>query len=380
MHDIDKSSFASFLSQLRKERAMTQKDLAEKLFVSDKAVSKWERGLSLPDISLLIPLADILGVTVTELLEGRRMPGGEPMPSEQVEALVKKAITLNDPAIDRKLRRKRILIFAGIIGIVVLEKLLLWLSGQLDDFSGYQLLEVLTACFGIFFWCFMKDRLPDYYDSNRISSLSQGILRMNIPGICFNNGNWPRMASFLRIWSAAALILIPALSYLFANLGSDRLMTQMGVLLLYIASLFVPLYTIGKKYDLHREDSNPSWKELTAVVPILFVAVFLIVLQGPRSALRVGFVESGSNQQWNARYYRLDGTLNRTLHPKEQDYILSVETEQGTVDITIVSEGEILFAEENLPTGSWPLSLEGNVIVTVTADDHRGSFRLEPNP
>ena len=45
MHDIDKSSFASFLSQLRKERAMTQKDLAEKLFVSDKAVSKWETGV-----------------------------------------------------------------------------------------------------------------------------------------------------------------------------------------------------------------------------------------------------------------------------------------------------------------------------------------------
>ena len=46
MYEIDKEKFGTFLSQLRREKGMTQKDLAEKLFVSDKAVSKWERGLS----------------------------------------------------------------------------------------------------------------------------------------------------------------------------------------------------------------------------------------------------------------------------------------------------------------------------------------------
>ena len=50
MYEIDKEKFGTFLSQLRREKGMTQKDLAEKLFVSDKAVSKWERGLSLPEI------------------------------------------------------------------------------------------------------------------------------------------------------------------------------------------------------------------------------------------------------------------------------------------------------------------------------------------
>ncbi len=47
MYEIDKEKFGTFLSQLRREKGMTQKDLAEKLFVSDKAVSKWERGGSL---------------------------------------------------------------------------------------------------------------------------------------------------------------------------------------------------------------------------------------------------------------------------------------------------------------------------------------------
>ena len=68
MFEIDKAKFGAFVAQLRKEKGLMQKELAEKLYVSDKAVSKWERGLSIPDVAILVPLAEILGVTVTELL------------------------------------------------------------------------------------------------------------------------------------------------------------------------------------------------------------------------------------------------------------------------------------------------------------------------
>ena len=64
MYEIDNQKFGRFVAALRKEKGYTQKELAEKLFLSDKAISKWERGLSLPDIALLEPLSDILGVTV----------------------------------------------------------------------------------------------------------------------------------------------------------------------------------------------------------------------------------------------------------------------------------------------------------------------------
>ena len=74
MYEIDKEQFGTFLSQLRRERGMTQKDLAERLYISDKAVSKWERGLSLPDIALLQPLAELFGVSITELLGGEDGP------------------------------------------------------------------------------------------------------------------------------------------------------------------------------------------------------------------------------------------------------------------------------------------------------------------
>ena len=61
MYEMDKAKFGAFVAQLRKEQGVTQKDLAQKLYISDKAVSKWETGVNTPDVALLIPLAELLG-------------------------------------------------------------------------------------------------------------------------------------------------------------------------------------------------------------------------------------------------------------------------------------------------------------------------------
>ena len=71
---------------------MTQKELAACLYVSDKAVSKWERGLSVPDISLLVPLAEQLNVTVAELLHGCRVEEEQRFTREETEELIRKAL------------------------------------------------------------------------------------------------------------------------------------------------------------------------------------------------------------------------------------------------------------------------------------------------
>lgn len=70
---MDAKVTGCFIAQLRKELGLTQKELAEKLEVTDKAISRWETGKGLPDTSLLKPLAEILGVSVGELLSGKRM-------------------------------------------------------------------------------------------------------------------------------------------------------------------------------------------------------------------------------------------------------------------------------------------------------------------
>lgn len=72
---MDPVKTGRLIAQIRKEKNLTQKELSQRLHVSIQAVSKWERGLNFPDISLLEPLSDALGLTVSELLTGER---GEP--------------------------------------------------------------------------------------------------------------------------------------------------------------------------------------------------------------------------------------------------------------------------------------------------------------
>ena len=107
MFEIDKEAFGAFLAEQRKAKGYTQKTLAEKLFVSDKAVSKWERGLSMPDISLLVPLSDILGISVTELLEGKKIDSASSIKTEEVETIVKKALALSEETPEKARQRKR---------------------------------------------------------------------------------------------------------------------------------------------------------------------------------------------------------------------------------------------------------------------------------
>lgn len=65
-------TIGEIISNLRKEKGMTQSDLAEKMNITDKAVSKWERDLSCPDINSIPKLAEILGVSVEELLNAQK--------------------------------------------------------------------------------------------------------------------------------------------------------------------------------------------------------------------------------------------------------------------------------------------------------------------
>ena len=67
---MDQVKIGKLITKLRKDKNMTQEELAEKLSVSNRSVSRWETGKNMPDMSLLIPISEILGITVTELLSG----------------------------------------------------------------------------------------------------------------------------------------------------------------------------------------------------------------------------------------------------------------------------------------------------------------------
>ena len=70
---MDLIKIGKFIAECRKEKGLTQTDLAEKFGISNRAVSKWETGKSLPDASIMIDLCNLLGITVNELLSGERI-------------------------------------------------------------------------------------------------------------------------------------------------------------------------------------------------------------------------------------------------------------------------------------------------------------------
>jgi transcriptional regulator with XRE-family HTH domain len=71
--EMDQKKVGMFLAQTRKQKGLTQKNLAERLMISDKTVSKWETGKSMVDPSLMIPLCEVLEISVNELLSGERL-------------------------------------------------------------------------------------------------------------------------------------------------------------------------------------------------------------------------------------------------------------------------------------------------------------------
>ena len=70
---MDQIKIGKFIAERRKNVNLTQMQLSEKLGITDKAISKWERGISMPDTSIMLELCDILGISVNELLSGEKI-------------------------------------------------------------------------------------------------------------------------------------------------------------------------------------------------------------------------------------------------------------------------------------------------------------------
>lgn len=252
MFEIDRKEFGAFVAALRKEKGLTQKELAQKLFLSDKAVSKWETGASIPDTALLIPLADILGITVTELLECRRSEKAT-LNAEEAEALVQRALRFSEEKPSRPDWRKNGLVLGCFTIIAALEILvLLGLGYPMEDAANSLFLFlILTAACGGYFWLFAPERLPHYYDKNRITVYGDGIFRMNLPFIAFNNSNWPHIIRVGRIWTLAALVFSPAVLGAVFLLFSDHLSawSERIILIGTLCGLFIPMFILAKRYE-----------------------------------------------------------------------------------------------------------------------------------
>ncbi len=117
---MDNIKTGAFIKQLRKEKNMTQKELADLLHITDRAVSKWERGLCAPDISLLEPLAAALDATVAELISGERTNKEED--TSTIDAAVKNIIDYSENEIAQKTKefKKKLVVSITVSCLLVL--------------------------------------------------------------------------------------------------------------------------------------------------------------------------------------------------------------------------------------------------------------------
>lgn len=390
MYGIDKSKFGAFISELRKEKGITQKELAGKLFISDKAVSKWETGHSVPDITLLVPLSEILEVTVTELLECRRME--KEMNVAQMDNVVKRVIHLSEEEKNNRpqAERKNIVFFIVCVIISLLE-----LFGLYQLEHGFYFVipvfvgSLLAMLFGIYFWFFIKEKLPVYYDENKINVYIDSVFHMNMPGVTFNNNNWPYIVKALRIWSIVGMTIFPFVFICASSIFSNyRPMSDVVLELVFLlGGLFIPIYVLGKKYQYAegepREKSTFTMKKMILTIVVIIGTVLLLVkgmgTGNVEMAFRVGNIERSTRTSWSAEYMFCDGFMQRVMWlPDETDNLnVVVETEEGTIDIIIEdAKGNVIFEKENIGSESFEIEVSRQYQVRLEMEEHKGSFYI----
>ena len=121
-------SIGEIISTLRKEKGLTQKELGDMLNITDKAVSKWERDIACPDTMTIPKLAEILGISVEELMNAKSVPTAEHKGAGFLFNIILKAVPLA-------------------MGVAVAVTALL---GELDIKSGFTMLGIGMACVGIY--------------------------------------------------------------------------------------------------------------------------------------------------------------------------------------------------------------------------------------
>ena len=113
---MDKEKFGGFICYLRKEKGMTQKELGDKLHLTNKAISKWERGLSLPDICIIEEIAKNLDISVLELLNGEKNSESD-ISNEKANKIIEDTVKHSGETIKR-LKRKVTILIGIIIGLL----------------------------------------------------------------------------------------------------------------------------------------------------------------------------------------------------------------------------------------------------------------------
>lgn len=182
-----------------------------------------------------MPLANILNVSLVSLLEGKEEV------DPKAEDLLEKMVGINeDVKVSKgKINKKRLGILLIILALVSVEYLILYKKFNLE-IANFLTPGILGVIFSTYLWLVVDERLPSYYDENKISFVAQGIFRMNMVGVYFNNKNWKKILTYLRIWIILLMVIYPMAGFL----NDKYAMIAMAVV---IITTFAPIYVISMK-------------------------------------------------------------------------------------------------------------------------------------
>ena len=144
---MNQQKTGEFLKHLRKEKGLTQEQLAEQFYVSSRTVSRWETGNNMPDLDMLIELADFYNVDIREIIDGERK--SENMDNEKKETLKKVA----EYAVEEKeLRRKPVYRATGVVAFFMLIVVLLFARETKGLLNGVVSNDVCGIIMGVTFF------------------------------------------------------------------------------------------------------------------------------------------------------------------------------------------------------------------------------------
>lgn len=270
-------NMANLIAERRKEKGLTQKQLAEKLDVTDKAVSKWERGNGLPAIDYLQPLADALDISVSELLQGEASStedkSDEANDKEDGETIIKKALDYAETSYKEKnwsLSRIVILAFIGILLVGIL-------TVSIVDFAMNQSFTwslIPTSCIVFAGLC----KLPLLFLKKHAVDVSLAVMSVLIFPFLYiisvlTGGNW--FFTVAAPVALAGLVIIWAVRGVFATKLNVWYKIAICLLIGIVADIGID-FMIAKILGMQGGGFD-IWSLMTIAILVVLAGVFFIV-------------------------------------------------------------------------------------------------------
>ncbi len=148
---MDQKEIGSFLKKLRKEKGFTQEQIAEKLNVSGRTVSRWETGNNMPDISLLVEIAELYDITIPEIINGERKSENMKEDVKEVAEVMADYAGVEKEKIISDVQKQSIIGVIAVVGLMVIEMLGMEQNNVVNHLHTYLQVLAYVSVFMVFF-------------------------------------------------------------------------------------------------------------------------------------------------------------------------------------------------------------------------------------